>query len=140
VIEADLPILFEHQWDREANEIANFPPRDREAFMVHWKKIMADTTVSVRTILLDRTVAGNVGSWEWDGQRLVGYWIGKEYWGKGIASKALSLFLDVVRSRPLYAHVARHNAASIRVLEKCGFELCGDGDLDLVFKLGDVGR
>jgi RimJ/RimL family protein N-acetyltransferase len=46
------------------------------------------------------------------GGRLVGYWIGKEHWGKGVATEC-----------PLHAHVAKHNVGSIRVLEKCGFSL-----------------
>ena len=54
---------------------------------------------------------------------MVGYWIGKEHWGRGIASAALRLYLDVDRHRPLLATVAEHNAGSRRVLEKAGFEL-----------------
>ena len=76
-----------------------------------------------QTILLDGQVAGNIGSWPQDGVRLVGYWIGKEYWGKGVATRALAAFLHLVNERPLHAHVARHNIGSIRVLEKCGFSL-----------------
>ena len=68
------------------------------------------------------------------------------YWGKGIASKALSDFLVVVKARPLYALVAQGNAGSIRVLQKCGFAICADeaapaeapsdGVKELVFVLG----
>jgi len=50
----------------------------------------------------------------------------KNYWGKGIATKALAAFPGHVKARPLYAHVAKHNIASIRVLEKCGFTICGE--------------
>ena len=38
-----------------------------------------------------------------------------------MATTALRLFLDLVTTRPLYAFAAKHNVASIRVLEKCGF-------------------
>ena len=62
-------------------------------------------------------------SWEQSGDTLVGYWIGREYWGRGVASRALALFLMEVDERPLHAHVAAHNAGSIRVLEKCGFRV-----------------
>ena len=54
---------------------------------------------------------------------MVGYWIGKEHWGRGIASAALVLYLDVERHRPLLATVVEHNAGSRRVLEKAGFQL-----------------
>jgi RimJ/RimL family protein N-acetyltransferase len=60
------------------------------------------------------------------GEREVGYWIGKEYWGRGIATRALEEFLKQIETRPLYAHVAKHNTASRRVLEKCGFHVSGE--------------
>lgn len=125
VTQDDLPIFFEHQLDPEANEMAAFTPRDEEEFIVHWANILRDETVVKRTILFDSSVAGSVVSFERDGKREVGYWIGREYWGKGIAMTALSEFLGHVEERPLFAHVAKHNVASIRVLEKCGFTVAG---------------
>jgi RimJ/RimL family protein N-acetyltransferase len=126
VTESDLPIFFEQQLDPNATEMAAFPARDREAFMTHWVKILADNSVIVKTILFDGQVAGNIVGFEMDGKREVGYWIGKEYWGKGIATKALAAFLDQVQTRPLYAYVAKHNIGSRRVLEKCGFTVVGE--------------
>jgi RimJ/RimL family protein N-acetyltransferase len=125
VREDDLPILFEHQTDPEANRMANFGPRDRDAFMAHWAKILADRTVVARTVELAGRVAGNVVSWVHDDERDVGYWIGRDHWGKGIATAALDAFLTVLEERPLFAHVAEHNVGSIRVLEKCGFASLG---------------
>jgi RimJ/RimL family protein N-acetyltransferase len=126
VTEGDLPILFEHQLDPEANKMAAFPARNREAFTAHWTKILDDATVTKKAILFNGQVAGNIVSYEQSGRSKVGYWIGKNYWGRGIATKALSEFLGHVRARPLYAHVAKHNVGSIRVLEKCGFTICGE--------------
>jgi RimJ/RimL family protein N-acetyltransferase len=126
VTQGDLPILFEHQWDPEANQMAAFPARDREAFTAHWTKIMGDATVTKKAILFNGQLAGNIVSFEQGGRPKVGYWIGKEYWGKGIATKALSEFLGHIEARPLYAHVAKHNIGSIRVLAKCGFTICGE--------------
>ena len=126
IIETDLPIFYEQQLDPDATAMAEFPARDRESFMLHWKKIMADETVMLKTILFDGQVAGNIVSWETLGEHEVGYWIGKEFWGKGIATEALKQFLGVVQHRPLFAHVARHNIASKRVLEKCGFTVVGE--------------
>jgi RimJ/RimL family protein N-acetyltransferase len=146
VTEADLPIFFDHQRDPEATRMAAFPSRDRQAFMAHWAKILADATVITRAILVDGQVAGNVVSWEQFGKQEVGYWIGKHYWGQGVATRALSAFLGLVSVRPLYAYVAKHNIGSIRVLEKCGFTIVGedreasgaDGDeIDqIILKLG----
>jgi RimJ/RimL family protein N-acetyltransferase len=123
VIQGDLPIFFEHQLDPVAAKMAAFPSRDREAFMAHWAKIMANANVMNRTILFDEQVAGNIASFEMDGKREIGYWIGREFWGKGIASESLKQFLGQEVRRPLFAHVAQHNLASRRVLEKCGFEV-----------------
>ena len=121
VSDGDLETFFEHQLDPEATSMAGFPARDREAHMAHWQRIRRDPTVTTRTILLDGAVAGNIVSWEQDENWEVGYWLGREYWGKGVATAALSQFLEVVTTRPLFAHVAKHNTGSIRVLEKCGF-------------------
>ena len=118
----DLPIFYEHQLDEEATRMAAFPSRDRAAFDAHWAtNIFGNPAAVTRTILLDGQVAGYIGSWSQDGVRLVGYWIGRVHWGKRVATRALAAFLQIVTGRPLYAHVAAHNVASIRVLEKCGF-------------------
>ncbi|HEX7070684.1 MAG TPA: GNAT family N-acetyltransferase [Rhodothermales bacterium] len=119
---ADLPVFFQHQRDPEGARMAAFTPRDRAAFDEHWRKnILGNPSSIVRTILFNDDVVGNVGSWLQDGDRLVGYWIGREHWGRGIATAALAAFLQVVTDRPLRAHAASRNTASIRVLEKCGF-------------------
>jgi RimJ/RimL family protein N-acetyltransferase len=121
VLEGDLPILFEHQRDPAANAMAAFPARDRDTFFAHWKKVLDDPSVITTTITADGEVAGNIAAFERAGRRLVGYWIGRQYWGRGIATQALAAFLRQFRPRPVYAYVAKHNVGSIRVLEKCGF-------------------
>jgi RimJ/RimL family protein N-acetyltransferase len=90
--------------------------------MSHWAKILVEETVVIKTILFHGEIAGNIVCFEQLGEREVGYWLGKSYWGRGIATHALSQFLDLINTRPLYAHVAKHNLASKRVLEKCGFK------------------
>ena len=135
VTEADLPIFFEQQLDPDATAMAAFPSREREAFMAHWAKIMADQSNIMKTIMFDGQVAGNIVSWEGSGEWEVGYWIGKEYWGKGIATKALLLLLGLLKTRPLYAHVAKHNVGSRRVLEKCGFKVIGEEPEEFILKL-----
>jgi RimJ/RimL family protein N-acetyltransferase len=117
----DLPDFFEHQRDPLANSMAAFPPRERDAFMTHWGKILADDKVIKRTILLQAEIAGSIVCFERSGERLIGYWLGRRFWGQGIATRAISAFVSSISTRPLHAHVAKHNVASIRVLEKCGF-------------------
>jgi RimJ/RimL family protein N-acetyltransferase len=136
VAEGDLPVFFEHQRDPEASRLAAFPPRDRDAFEAHWTKILDDESITKKTVLFDGHVAGNVVSFENCGEREVGYWIGREYWGKGLATEALSQFLGHMEvRRPLYAGVAKHNVASIRVLQKCGFTVIGEEDDGYIMKL-----
>ncbi len=126
VAEGDLPAFFEHQLDPEATGMAAFPARERDAFMAHWTRILGDETIVKKTVLVDGRVAGNVVSFEQDGKPEIGYWIGRGFWGRGVATAALSAFLGLVGTRPLYARVAKHNVASIRVLKKCGFEISGE--------------
>ena len=129
VRQSDLPIFFAHQLDPDANRMAAFifrEPTDRDAFLAHWAKILADETIVKQTILFDGQVAGNIGSWVRDGQREVGYWLGREFWGQGVATRALAAFLRRVAERPLYAYAAKDNLASLRVLEKCGFTIVGE--------------
>jgi len=130
VVETDLPVFFEHQSDPEAVAMADFPARDRDAFDAHWQRLMANPELWKKTIVFEGQVAGNAVSWEQDGRRLVGYWLGREFWGKGIATRALAEEIDDLGTRPLYAYVAKTNIGSIRVLEKCGFVL-SDEDEDL---------
>ncbi|HMR97916.1 MAG: GNAT family N-acetyltransferase [Anaerolineales bacterium] len=121
--DSDLPTLYQQQLDPEATAMAAFPSRDEEAFYAHTKKIMANELVIFRVIVYDGQVAGSIGSWEMDGKREVGYWIGREFWGKGIATQAVMQLLAIATTRPLFAHVAKHNVGSKRVLEKNGFNV-----------------
>jgi RimJ/RimL family protein N-acetyltransferase len=124
----DLPVLFEHQRELQANEMAAFIARDHEAFTAHWTKILSDDAVTKRAIVTgDGEVAGYVVSYGMAGRTLIGYWVGREHWGQGMATRALGAFVGQVTARPLYAYVAKRNGASIRVLEKCGFTRCGEG-------------
>ena len=121
VEDRDLDVFFDHQADPQAVEMAAFPARDKEQFAAHWAKVRADDTNVARTIVADGKVAGHIGSWQENGQHLLGYWVGREFWSRGVATRALGLLVDEVPIRPLYAHVAVHNVGSIRVLVKCRF-------------------
>lgn len=121
VAASDLPAFFAHQSDPAAVAMAAFPARDRTAFDAHWERLLADPAVITRTIECGGAVAGNIGAWLQEGRVLVGFVLGREFWGRGIATGALSEFLELVAQRPLHALVAEHNRGSIRVLEKCGF-------------------
>jgi RimJ/RimL family protein N-acetyltransferase len=124
VRDEDIEIFYEHQREPEGAAMAMFPSRDRDVFFGHWAKTRARTDARTMTITYGDFVAGNIGSWEEDEHIFVGYWIGKAYWGRGIATTALNAYVtEHELRRPLRAHVAATNIGSIRVLEKCGFEL-----------------
>ncbi len=126
----DLPIFFEQQLDPDANYMAAFTardPTDQEAYMAHWTRNLGDKTTTNRTILVEGQVAGSISSYEeTTGHLEVTYWLGKPYWGKGIATAALRAFLLEVTERPIFARVAKDNRGSLRVLEKCGFTIAGE--------------
>lgn len=91
----DLERFFEHQRDPEALRMAAFSSRERDAFITHWRTNVLRPENLSRTIVVDGVVAGTIGSWSQDGNRLVGYWVDRAQWGRGVATGALNAFLDV---------------------------------------------
>src|SRR6266704_2250493 len=100
---------------------------DLPIFVEHWKRILNDDTVVVKTIVFEGNVVGSVATFvdKEFGKPEITYWIGKEYWGMGLATQALSKLLRDIRVRPIYGRAAKDNVASIRVMEKCGFTISG---------------
>lgn len=122
---ADLPTLYEFQLDPDACQMAAVKPRMKEVFDAHWDQTLQDKSTVAKAILLDNALCGCISCFESEGQSAVGYWLGKSYWGSGIATRALSLFLADVLIRPLHASVAVTNVASLHVLQNCGFQIVG---------------
>ena len=140
VEDADLPIFLAHQDDPVAAAMAAFPTRAPDVFYEHWATIRSDPTNYTRTIVADDKVVGDIVSWLDHGSRQVGYWVGRDHWGKGYATAALRLMLDEITDRPITAHIVPANIGSQRVVEKCGFlrvgeEVADDGVHELVFRL-----
>lgn len=126
VDEADLEVFHAQEHDPESARRSNFPPREREAFMAHWKsKVLGDPSILVRAVTVDGVLAGNLVAWWEEDRRFLGYWLGREYWGRGVGTQALALFLDVETNRPLYADPFAENTGSVRLLEKHGFRRTG---------------
>lgn len=95
--------------------------------------VASQNPVTHFAIEVDGAFAGGIGySRRGDVERLaaeIGYWLGRPYWGRGIATAALATLVprifettDLVR---LDALVFATNPASSRVLEKCGFAFEG---------------
>ena len=100
-------------------------PADREAYLQRWKRILSDEAILKKTILIGGQVVGHIAAFRRGDEDEVTYWIARERWGQGIATRALAKFLPMVKARPLYGRAAADNLASIRVLEKCGFKHVG---------------
>lgn len=113
---------------------------DHDAYMARWETIFGNEKVTVRTIVVpggdgSEVIAGSIACFERVAEpsrpcRLlpgpeIGYWLGRAFWGKGIASEAVRQFVAEVPRRPLYARAASDNVASIRVLQKAGFREIG---------------
>jgi len=126
VEDSDLPLFFDFQRDPVAAHMAAFlgrDPNDRELFDAHWRKIRADPSNTIKTIVFEGRVIGSVAKYVLFGNPEITYSIAREHWGRGLATAALKEFLRQFDTRPIYAHAAKDNLASLRVLEKCGFKI-----------------
>lgn len=123
VRDGDLDALYEVQREPEGVAMVGIGSRDRGSFDAHWARIRSDGETTLRTIEADGAVAGWGVVFAVDGRLNVGYWLGREFWGRGIASETLRLLVAEVAERPLWATVLPENAGSRRVLEKNGFVL-----------------
>ena len=125
---SDLETFYEHQLDPEAIRMAAFvgkDPKDKVAFDAHWDKILHSPQNTPRTVVAEGQVAGHISCYP-DGENLeVTYWLGREFWGRGLATHALNRMLQPVVDRPIFARAATDNIGSIRVLQKCGFKIIG---------------
>jgi RimJ/RimL family protein N-acetyltransferase len=94
---------------------------------------MADSRGQILAIEVDGAIAGGIAVEPFGGERtgtaLFGYWLGRAYWGRGIATEAALMLSDFALQsgglRRLEATVFAPNVASARVLTKCGFILEG---------------
>lgn len=127
--DADLPVFFTQMSDPEGIRMAAFTakdPTDSDYFTAHWARIRQDPAVVLRTVVGENgEVVGHASVYGPPEEREVTYWIGRQYWGRGVATVALRELLRLEAARPLYARAVADNAGSIRVLEKCGFVVTG---------------
>jgi RimJ/RimL family protein N-acetyltransferase len=128
VADADLDALFDQMRDPESVWMAAFTsgdPDDRTAFDAHMAKVRSSPGNTLHAITCDGQLVGTVASFDFEGETDVTYWIDRAAWGRGIATRALELLMDLVPTRPLHARAASDNAGSLRVLQKSGFKIIG---------------
>ena len=124
----DLDTLFQFQLDKEGGYLAAFMPKDptdKTAYINKYTKLLSDPTVNNQTILLDDKIVGSIAKFIIEGDTEITYWIDRKFWGRGIATKALTEFLAIETVRPIFGRVAFDNFGSQKVLEKCGFDKVG---------------
>ena len=127
--EDDLPTIFVFNSDPVGAEMVGMPVRDEETFYANRARNMANPANQMFAILVGDEVVGDLLSWpDEEGHRRVGYWLGRQYWGRGIATAALTAFLAEQTERPLYADVSTANPGSLRVLQKCGFRMLAEDE------------
>ena len=128
VEDGDLDALFEQMRDPEGIRMAAFTsenPDDRDVFDAHMARVRSSPDITMRAVTCDGRLVGSIASFPSGGQTEVTYWIDRAAWGKGIATGALALLVELVAVRPLHARAASDNVGSLRVLQKCGFQAVG---------------
>ena len=128
VEDADLDALFDQMRDPEAVTMAAFTvedPDDRDAFDAHMARVLNSPGITHRAVTCDGQLVGSIASFPSGDETEVTYWIDRSAWGRGVASRALELLLELVPVRPLHARAASDNIASLRVLQKAGFVITG---------------
>jgi RimJ/RimL family protein N-acetyltransferase len=96
------------------------------AFQARWGRMLDNKKASARTVLWNGQVVGSVLQFELFQKPSVAYWIDRGFWGRGIATRALTIFLREYLGRPLSARVSKDNLGSWKVLENCGFNRSGE--------------
>ncbi|WP_420113195.1 GNAT family N-acetyltransferase [Pseudactinotalea sp.] len=133
VEDADLHAFYSYLQDPQAQSMASSSSEDGsdpQAFDSYWAKLRRSPTAVMRTIALaddpDHGVVGHIEKFVDEERPYVRYWVDREYWRRGIGTRALQVFLDeVVTERPIFARLNRSNEASLVVLQRNGFKNAG---------------
>ena len=97
---------------------------------------MADEAAGFKlSIFMDDVLIGGVGVNEREGNVYeLGYWVAKDFWGRGIATEAATGLLQHARQTlpdaNFISHCMKDNLASARVLEKLGFRVTGEVEIE----------
>lgn len=141
--ESDAEALYKYASDSEVGPRAGWPPHQsvEESLEViqtifrndtTWAIVLKETGEAIGAMGYMPDCPLNLPARE--GEPLVGYWVGKPYWNRGICTEALLLMIDYIRKETNYTSIiSSHfvdNPASGRVLEKCGFVPTGETAID----------
>ena len=123
-----------------ARWLSNVPHPYTLADAEEWIDIVAKTASDEAagfklSIFMDDALIGGVGLNRGEGNVYeLGYWLAKDFWGKGIATEAATGLLQHARQTlpdaEFVAHCMKGNPASAWVLEKLGFRVTGEVEID----------
>jgi RimJ/RimL family protein N-acetyltransferase len=103
--------------------------RDAEAFLAAPRDPVLPSLLIFERTQSDARLVGSCGlARRASGAVELGYWIGRPFWGRGLATEACLALIAVARALALRQLEASHfidNPASARVLEKLGFSATG---------------
>ncbi|OJF10195.1 GNAT family N-acetyltransferase [Couchioplanes caeruleus] len=128
VADDDLDAIYQQMRDPEAVRMAAFTaedPDDRVAFDEHLVRLRTSPEIKLRAITVGGELAGTIASFAVGSDTEITYWLGRDWWGRGVATTAVRMFLDTVPVRPITARAASDNAGSLAVLRKAGFRVVG---------------
>ena len=131
IARADFTAIFALQHDTAGARLAGVEGEfvEEEVFNRNMEQNIASdaSQATVFTIREHGIIAGYIGVFEGAGGNLqLSYWLHSQFWGRGMGTRALALFLAhlprQVIERPLYAAVVEENEASKRMLKRAGFD------------------
>jgi RimJ/RimL family protein N-acetyltransferase len=127
----DAPGLARHGNNPNVSANNNLPlPMTLDAAQQWLEARLNQSTTVLCAIEVDWEVVGAIGLTVQPGLKShsaeIGFWLGEKYWNKGITTEAVRAFTEYGFTQHglsrIYAHVFSWNAASMRVLEKCGYQ------------------
>ncbi len=141
--ESDAKALFKYASDPEVGPRAGWPPHKsvEESLEIirtlfnndsTWAIVLKETGEAIGAMGYGPSCECNLPAR--DSEPLIGYWVGRPYWNRGICTEALRLMMDFIRANTDIASlISGHfidNPASGRVMEKCGFIPTGETCID----------
>jgi len=141
VEDSDMDAFFDQMRDPVSVRMAAFTardPDDRDAFDAHMVRVRSSPDTILYAVTEAGRLVGSIGSYVMEGDTEVTYWIDRAAWGRGIASRAMALLLEMVPIRPLRGRAVSDNIGSLRVLQKSGFRIIGVETAFAAGRNGDV--
>jgi len=111
------------------------PPTGADAHAIVAETASDDVAGFKLSVFMDDALIGGIGLNHRAGDIYeLGYWLAKAFWGRGIATEAATGLLQhaqqVLPQTIFVAHCMKGNLASSRVLEKLGFCVTGEVEIE----------